>query len=93
MSSRCTTRPSIGLMAGRRMAELGSDRVDRPCPVPSSAVVRLEVWLADPISGSLVRSDGCSREFIGWVGLMAAVEWARDGSAGAERRAGVDPDA
>ena len=46
-----------------------------------SPVVRLDIWLHDPISGSLVRGDGRTRRFVGWVSLMAAVDWARNGEA------------
>jgi hypothetical protein len=40
--------------------------------------VRLDVWLDDPIAGVLVLCDGRSREFVGWMGLMSAVEWGRE---------------
>ena len=51
-------------------------------------VVRLDVWSRDPISGLLVCGDGQSRRFVGWVSLMAAVDWARDGAAGRSRPTG-----
>jgi hypothetical protein len=47
-------------------------------------LVQFEVWRSDPIAGVLVLGDGCSRPFVGWLGLMSALEQGRErlGAAG-----------
>jgi hypothetical protein len=74
--------PARGEVAERDLYSARQDRAGMRCPV-----VRLDVWLRDPIAGFLVRGDGRSCWFVGWVSLMAAVDWARAGSAEAERGA------
>jgi hypothetical protein len=40
-------------------------------------IVRLDAGFGEPITGVLVLADGRSRTFIGWLGLMSAIEWGR----------------
>jgi hypothetical protein len=51
-------------------------RADRA--TAGSPFVRLDVWLNDPIAGVLVLGDGRLRHFVGWLGLMSALEWGRE---------------
>jgi hypothetical protein len=76
---RVISSPARGEVAERDFGSARHDRAGLRCPV-----VRLDIWLHDPIAGLLVRGDGRSRWFVGWVSLMAAVDWAREGSAEAE---------
>jgi hypothetical protein len=71
--------PARGQVAERDRYPARQDRASLRSPV-----VRLDIWLHDPIAGFLVRGDGRSRSFVGWVSLMAAVDWAREESAEAE---------
>jgi hypothetical protein len=43
-----------------------------------SPLVHFEVWRSDPIAGVLVLGDDCSRPFVGWLGLMSALEQGRE---------------
>jgi hypothetical protein len=75
------------LLGGPTRREPGERDVSSARQDPASLgcpVVRFDVWLRDPIAGFLVRGDGRSRWFVGWVSLMAAVDWAREGSAEAQ---------
>jgi hypothetical protein len=83
-AQRLFDQPVTSSPARREVAErdLYSGRQD--CASLRSPVVRLDIWLRDPIAGFLVRDDGRSRWFVGWVSLMAAVDWAREEAVEAE---------
>jgi hypothetical protein len=49
--------------------------------------VELEDWLADPVVGRVRSEHGGSIAFVGWLGLISAVELLRD-----QERAGDQPE-